>query len=145
MSAAGADRAVTLDALVAWFESLTPESVGDTDRYYVPDAYFKDPFNEVRGAASVRKIYAHMFEQVRNPRFRVRERWADAHGAMLLWDFVFERGGRTETVRGATHLRFAPDGRIAHHRDYWDAAEELYAKLPVLGVLMRFLRARLRA
>jgi hypothetical protein len=26
------------------------------------------------------------------------------------------------------------------HRDYWDAAEELYEKLPVLGGLMRFLK-----
>jgi steroid Delta-isomerase len=46
---------------------------------------------------------------------------------------------------GASQLRFAPDGRIAYHRDYWDAAEELYAKLPVIGTLMRFLQRRGRA
>jgi hypothetical protein len=28
------------------------------------------------------------------------------------------------------------------HRDYWDAAEELYEKLPVLGGLMRWLKTR---
>jgi hypothetical protein len=28
------------------------------------------------------------------------------------------------------------------HRDYWDAAEELYEKLPVLGSVMRWLKAR---
>ncbi|MGO1254794.1 MAG: nuclear transport factor 2 family protein, partial [Alcaligenes aquatilis] len=27
-------------------------------------------------------------------------------------------------------------------RDYWDAAEELYAKLPLLGLLMRWLRRK---
>jgi steroid Delta-isomerase len=26
------------------------------------------------------------------------------------------------------------------HRDYWDAAEELYEKLPILGGLMRWLK-----
>ena len=31
-------------------------------------------------------------------------------------------------IHGATHLQLAPDGRILLHRDYWDAAEELYAK-----------------
>ena len=36
----------------------------------------------------------------------------------------------------------ADDGRIRLHRDYWDAAEELYEKLPVLGHLMRWLRRR---
>jgi hypothetical protein len=29
---------------------------------------------------------------------------------------------------------------VAVHRDYWDAAEELYEKLPLLGSLMRFLK-----
>jgi len=32
--------------------------------------------------------------------------------------------------------------RVAVHRDYWDAAEELYEKLPVLGSLMRWLKRR---
>jgi steroid delta-isomerase len=31
------------------------------------------------------------------------------------------------------------------HRDYWDAAEELYEKLPVLGALMRWLKQARRA
>jgi len=28
------------------------------------------------------------------------------------------------------------------HRDYWDAAGELYAKLPLIGAVMRWLRRR---
>ncbi|MCA0424309.1 MAG: nuclear transport factor 2 family protein, partial [Proteobacteria bacterium] len=39
-------------------------------------------------------------------------------------------------------LRLAADGRIAEHRDYWDAAEELYEKLPAIGALMRWLKRR---
>jgi len=34
---------------------------------------------------------------------------------------------------------------VTYHRDYWDTAEELYAKLPLLGGLMRLLRRRLAA
>ena len=37
-------------------------------------------------------------------------------------------------------MRFAADGRVVYHRDCWDAAEELYEKLPVLGALMRWLK-----
>jgi steroid delta-isomerase len=33
-----------------------------------------------------------------------------------------------------------PTGKVVWHRDYWDAAEELYAKLPAIGWLMRFLQ-----
>ena len=56
-----------------------------------------------------------------------------------------QRGSEPITVRGASHLRFATDGRIALHRDYWDAAEELYEKLPLLGALMRWLKRRVNA
>jgi hypothetical protein len=31
---------------------------------------------------------------------------------------------------------------VTYHRDYWAVAEELYEKLPVVGVLMRWLKRR---
>jgi steroid Delta-isomerase len=65
----------------------------------------------------------------------------------LTWDFVFrmKRFRRDEQlIRGGSHLLLAVDGRIREHRDYWDAAEELYEKLPVLGTLMRWLKRRAR-
>lgn len=138
---------MTLDGIVHWFETLTRASAADVGRYYADDAFFKDPFNEVTGVDAIGRIYAHMFDQLDEPRFRVLERWQSESGAMLTWEFTFRLRGRAavELARGATHFRFAPDGRVSYHRDYWDAAEELYAKLPVLGALVRFLQRRARA
>ncbi len=137
----------TLDDLVLWFETLTPQTALEAQRHYAPDAYFKDPFNELRGVEGVRRVFVHMFEQVREPKFRVTGRWQSGEGAMLLWDFTFrmKRGSDAlRTIRGATHLRFDTDGRVSWHRDYWDAAEELYEKLPLLGALMRVLKRMAR-
>ncbi len=50
-----------------------------------------------------------------------------------------------QTIHGGSHLRLAADGRIAEHRDYWDAAEELYEKLPGVRALMRWLKRRARS
>jgi hypothetical protein len=50
-----------------------------------------------------------------------------------------------QLVRGGSHLRLDGAGRITMHRDYWDAAEELYEKLPVVGGLMRWLKGRVAA
>jgi len=47
---------------------------------------------------------------------------------------------RTQRIQGVSQLELAADGRISLHRDYWDAAEELYEKLPLLGALMRWLK-----
>jgi hypothetical protein len=43
---------------------------------------------------------------------------------------------------GGSHLVLDADGCITLHRDYWDAAEELYEKLPVVGRVMRWLKAQ---
>lgn len=134
-----------LDGLVRWYDTLTPESVARIGDHYAEDARFKDPFNDVRGLAAIEAIFARMFRQVDQPRFTVTGRFAGEGGAMLLWDFSFRsrNGGAPWLIRGASHLVFGPDGRVVAHRDYWDAAEELYEKLPVLGWVLRKVKARL--
>jgi hypothetical protein len=37
---------------------------------------------------------------------------------------------------------FSEEGLVSMHRDYWDAAQELYEKLPLVGGLMRWLKQR---
>ena len=135
-----------VNSVVQFFESLQPESVARMGQLYTDDAYFKDPFNEVQGLVQVQRIFSHMYVALDNPHFVVTERVVQGEQCFLVWDFKFrfKRFDTTteQTVRGTSHLRFAADGRISYHRDYWDAAEELYEKLPVVRVLMRWLKKR---
>ena len=48
-----------------------------------------------------------------------------------------------QVIRGSSHLRFDAQSKVCYHRDYWDAAEELYEKLPLIGGLMRFMKRRM--
>ncbi|WP_374512238.1 nuclear transport factor 2 family protein [Niveibacterium sp.] len=134
-----------LDALVDAYETLTVDRVEALAACYASDARFKDPFNEVVGRPAIARVFRHMFEQVDAPRFVVTGRFPADGAAMLTWEFRLRfRGESVERViRGASHLNFDAQGLVTTHRDYWDAAEELYAQLPVLGGLMRFLRRRL--
>jgi hypothetical protein len=70
----------------------------------------------------------------------------DGPQAFLTWEFRF-RFKRFDTttlqaVRGASHVVFNEQGLVTLHRDYWDAAEELYEKLPLVGGVMRWLKKR---
>ena len=137
------------EPLIRWYETLSPETLDELPRFYAADAEFKDPFNEVRGADSIKQIFRHMFSQVAEPRFAVGSRFHGDDGVMLLWDFHFRTRAplppKAMTARGATHLRFDAAGKVILHRDYWDAAEELYAKLPLIGLMMRGLQRMGRA
>lgn len=130
---------------VHFFETFSKDMLQQLDMIYAENAFFKDPFNEVRGLPAIAKVYRHMFEQVEGPRFVVTRHVLQDDHAFLIWDFQFrmKRFSRTEQrIRGASHLQFNADGEIEVHRDYWDAAEELYEKIPWLGGLMRLLKRR---
>lgn len=137
-----------LERLVRFFETISPHTVrAQLALIYAADASFKDPFNEVRGLAQIGDIFEHMFEQVGQPRFVVTTSVMQGREAFLTWEFLFrmKRYAKEEQcIRGATHFVFDSSGAVSVHRDYWDAAEELYEKLPVLGALMRWLKRSAR-
>ena len=140
------DSRAAVAGTTRWFESLTPGNLGQLEAFYSADARFKDPFNDVRGVSAITQIFKHMFVALHEPRFVVTQQIVDGAQAFLVWEFRF-RFKRFDTVteqviRGGSHLTLSEDGRISEHRDYWDAAEELYEKLPGLGVLMRWLKRR---
>lgn len=138
------DEAIT--RVVAFFEQLQPADLADLGQYYAPHARFKDPFNEVQGLAAIRVVFRHMFATLQHPHFVITGRVEQGPQCFLTWEFRFAfksyARGVEQTVRGATHLVLDEHHRITLHRDYWDAAEELYEKLPGVGTLMRWLKRR---
>ena len=135
----------SFDGLLAWFERLTPQTLAQLEHWYAPQARFKDPFNDVTGQAAIRRIFEHMFESLDAPRFAIVHRAAQGSEAFATWRFNGRLRGRAFEIHGATHFRFDATGHVIEHRDYWDAAEEVYEKLPLLGAVLRRLRRRLGA
>ena len=141
------DLGPPLVRLKAFYASIARERLDAIAELYAPNAYFRDPFNEVRGEDEIRRIMERMLDTLDDCRFDFVDEVVDARGAFLTWDFRF-RIGRwrrhvPHNIHGGSHLRFDARGRVAYHRDYWDAAGELYEKLPAIGGVMRVLRRRL--
>lgn len=133
------DTAARLEKLVAWYQTLTRESVSDIALFYADNVRFKDPFNDVTGRAAIAAIFGHMFDTTHAPRFEVADRLVDGDQALITWTFFFGLRGTSYEIVGSTHFKFNADGMVVLHRDYWDASEELLQKLPVIGRLIRAL------
>jgi limonene-1,2-epoxide hydrolase len=138
------DFNVRIEALKRFFEQLDRSELEGLDRFYAPQAYFKDPFNEVRGPDEIRGLFEHMYRVLEAPRFVITDQVVQPPQCVLMWEFRFRfrrfDRQREQVIRGSSHLRLDEQGRVTYHRDYWDAAEELYEKIPGLGLLMRWLR-----
>jgi steroid delta-isomerase len=135
-----------VDAIVHAFETLDPRHIDTLEALYAPNARFKDPFNDVSGWPAIAAIFRHMEVSLDQPRFVITGRIVDGRQCFLTWEFhfAFKRFsvGQPQCILGGSHLVLDEAGRITLHRDYWDAAEELYEKLPLIGGLMRWLKRR---
>lgn len=129
-----------------YFETLQPQSLVQLNHWYSPQARFKDPFNEVQGLDAIQGVFLHMYASLEKPYFVITEQVVDGHQAFLTWQFKFKfkrfDTSTEQVVLGTTHLVLDDQMRITLHRDYWDAAEELYEKMPWVGGLMRWLKKR---
>ena len=142
-----------VDDILQLFETLTPAHLAQLSQWYTADARFKDPFNQVQGVAHVQSIFQHMFDVLENPRFVITNRIVQGDQCFVVWDFLFRyksmQRGVDQHIHGGSHLVFKPgeDGvwRIDLHRDYWDAAEEMYEKFPLVGGLMRWLKRQVNS
>lgn len=112
-----ADLEANVARVVAFFETLTPTRIADLGVFYDAQA-----------------------------RFVVTGQVLQGRQCFLTWEFHFSfktyKPDSGQVIRGASQLLFSEQGLITRHRDYWDAAEDFYEKLPFLGSLLRWLKKR---
>ena len=132
---------------VAVFEGLTPERLDEFLSLCTQDVRFVDPFNDVRGRRRVRAVFAKMFRDIAVTDIQVHDWAVSGHTAYLRWTFAFrpKRSEKRWCLEGMSEVHFDEAGSVEAHIDHWDAAGQLYEKLPVIGWLLRQIRARLAA
>ncbi len=124
-----------------FFQNIQPGNVDGIRELVTDDVRFKDPFNDVRGQDRLCRLLAKMFEDASEISFEMREQAGTGPVHFLRWGFTCHPHSRFVKERwqidGVTMVHFAEDGRVQEHIDYWDAAEQVYGRLPVLGPLLR--------
>ena len=139
-----------LQRYIKFYETLTPQTLDSINDVFTSDARFRDPFNDARGTAHIRKIFADMFKTVGAPDFTITSYgWSAGYTrqAFLRWKFIYRVGGKGEpvTVEGMSDVLFDESGKVASHLDFWDAAGGLYEHLPVIGGILRFIRKKIES
>ena len=132
-----------LSAWMALFTGLDRDGVPSTVHLAAiatEEVRFRDPFNDLRGIEPMRRLLAHTREQLPGARFEVLDSAWSAPTAYLRWRMTARvRVIGDWGVEGMSEVRFAPDGRVADHQDYWDAATQFYGRLPLVGPFLRWL------
>jgi hypothetical protein len=134
------------ETLSHFFETLHKDiSIGEFASIYDDAIIFKDPFNEVKGIRAVYAIFEHMYEVLDNPRFIISEYIDNENIAYVKWNFLFTfKNTKNESgFEGVSRIEMNKEGKITSHVDFWDAAEHIYEKLPLLGSVLRFVKHKI--
>ncbi len=126
-----------IQALIKWYENLSLVSLQDIGKHYADNSFFKDPFNEFSTLDELIHLYEKMFKQVKEPRFHFIDIIAQGPAAFMSWEMTFMAFGKNQVIRGSTHFKFDQNFKVIYHRDYWDTTEELFQKLPFIGLFFK--------
>ncbi|MBM3877376.1 MAG: nuclear transport factor 2 family protein [Verrucomicrobia bacterium] len=126
---------------------ITADSVrAKTRLVYSDDAYLNDTLKTVRGNAAIEAYFLATAEGAE----RITVQFDDVaeSGGNYYFRWVMDtrlkklRKGETIRTMGVTHIRFAPDGRVVLHQDFWDSTAGVFEHVPAVGTMIRGIKAK---
>jgi steroid Delta-isomerase len=154
------------------YEALSPQNIDALIRLFSQEAVFRDPFHDLQGQEAIKGLFGRMFTQLESAAFIVEDMAIGQLAGFIKWDFTAQmpkrpyrvpggrlffakqqalrqspRGGpgnfRSWRIKGMSEVFFNAQGEVIAHIDHWDAAGQFYETLPVIGQILRILRAKI--
>ncbi|MDV5167648.1 nuclear transport factor 2 family protein [Photobacterium rosenbergii] len=134
------------DKFVAAYQNLDKQDLSELKDIYHDDIVFEDPAHRVEGWGELSDYLARLFDAVDYCSFNITEQVCQGDIAYVQWVMTFQhprlQSGKSRLVNGCSRLVFA-EGKVIHHRDYFDMGQMLYEGIPLLGSVVRKIKARL--
>jgi hypothetical protein len=120
------------------FSNLSIKNIEKFDDLIDKDIEFSDPFNCLKGIENFKKVFYHMFDNVKDPSFIILEYSKNKNKVFLKWKMIFYAFKSEQFIVGISEITLNKEGRINSHIDYWDSMNGLFVKLPFVGILYKF-------
>ena len=140
-------ESAAIERVRTFFGDLTPDGVRRmAGRVYAPDAWFNDTLKTISGGEAIEDYFVETARKADAVNVEFHDIARSGDDFYFRWRMTMRiaalRGGEPLVSYGVTHFRFDDQGRVVIHQDFWDAAGGLYEHVPVVGGILRALRAR---
>ncbi len=126
------------------YNRLNAQSLGLLNGLYSHDLVFEDPFHRLSGLPALTEYFTELYRHVESSSFLFENEVVQGNSAVLIWTMSLKHprlnGGNLITLPGSTHIRFRD--KVTYHRDYFDGGAMLYEHLPLIGLVIRMIKAR---
>jgi hypothetical protein len=124
------------------FALLRPDQPMPLAEVYAPEIVFTDPLHHIEGIAALRSYFERLNANLVEGRFHFAEPLIGADNAWLPWEMTLQvrRIKHPVVVAGCSQLHF--NTQVYRQRDYFDAGALIYENIPLLGAVIRGIKAR---
>lgn len=134
--------------LITFFETLDEKvSLDDFQSIYAHGVHFKNPFYAIHDVSALYHFFQDLYQKVDSPEIVISESVSEGKIMYLKWTLHFSFRDREEAqnIEGVSRIVFDTRGKIREHTDFWDAAENIYETLPLLGTVMRWVKKKIKS
>lgn len=131
-----------------FFQTLGPKHLKEHyGKFFDENSLFEDPFQRVFGIEQIYKVFENMYTTLYEPKFFIEEIVEQGDVAYIRWSFTYalHSKGVLQNFTGVSRVEFSKDQKVLSHIDYWDAASNVYEKIPLLGSILRFIKRKIHA
>ena len=136
-----------VDRWVDFVADMSLENVRANVRIvYADSAYLNDTLKEVQGVAAIEEYFLNTLGATERVSAEILDVAESKGNYYLRWVMIIEfrnlnNGEPTRSI-GMSHLRFDMDGKVVYHQDYWDSTSGFYQFVPILGRVIKAVKAR---
>ncbi|RXJ94576.1 hypothetical protein CRV00_06520 [Malaciobacter molluscorum] len=135
-----------IKAYCDFFENIHKNTSIDKYKLFFDDnSVFQDPFQKVQGVNKIYKVFQDMYETLHSANFKIKDYSANDKQAFIQWKFIYKmkKSSDESSFVGVSIVKFDENSKVISHIDYWDAASNIYEKIPFLGVILKIIRKKI--
>lgn len=134
-----------LSNFVETYQKLSTDNLELLTSIYHDDVVFIDPLHQVEGLAELQKYFANLYENLSQCDFVIHEVIVEGNQAAIYWHMAYKHpklnSGKEVFVSGSSRIT-GEEGKVIYHRDYLDVGTMLYEHLPIVGRLIKWIKAK---
>ena len=138
------------DALARYLATMQDENatIDDMMAFFTEQSRFRDPFNDVRGLAKIRRVFEKTNADLEDIRIAVTDQATGREAHYIRWVFkamprgFLKRQGEF-VIEGITEIHIDDQGKVLAHLDYWDPTPDVWQRIPIMGSILKTIRGQI--
>ena len=133
-----------IEKYVKLFKSLNLENLNKFDELLDENIYFEDPFNKVYWVENFKRIFSNTLNKLDNVEFKVLNIISKNNIHIIKWEMIYFAFNKNNSIFGLSEVTIGTNKKIVSHVDYWDSYNNFYTKIPIFGLIFRFVLSLVR-